>query len=441
MLARMPLGGGAARSVQEGVHEADWGPGRQFAIVREVEGRSRLECPIGTVLHQTVGWQSHIRVSPDGTKIAFMDHPQRGNDEGSVAVVDMQGNLEVLSTGWLSAQGLAWSPDGREVWFTAFRAESSRTLYAVTLTGDVRPVFQTAGHLVLADISRQGKVLVIHGNTRMRMRAIHLADGRTKDLSWLDWTLVRDLSPDGHTVIFDETGVGGGELHSIYMRDTDDSPAVRLGDGVSGRLSPDGRWVMAALGGTPVKLTLLPVGAGETKFIPLGKLHVQNFAWFPDGKHICMTANEGSGGLRLYRAEVETGAYAPFSEEGIAAFDLLVGPDGEWVASRGPDMTLKLYPVHGSEPRPLPTATPDLRPFAWSSDGSCLFGFERGKVPAVIYKIDVKTGERTKWRELTPSDRTGVDSLTRLAMTPDQSTIVFSFPQSLCDLFAIEGLM
>jgi len=397
---------------------------------------------VGKVLHQTVGWQSHIRVSPDGTKIAFMDHPLRGDDQGNIAVVDMEGNLAVLSTGWLSAQGLAWSPDGREVWFTAFKAESSRTLYAVTLTGDVRPVFQTAGHLVLADISRQGKVLVIHGNTRMRMRALHLGDGRTTDLSWLDWTLVRDLSPDGHTVIFDETGVGGGELHSIYMRDTDDSPAVRLGDGVSGRLSPDGRWVMAALGGTPVKLTLLPVGAGETKFIPIGKLHVQNFAWFPDGKHICMAANEGSGGLRLYRAEVETGAYAPFSEEGIAAFDLLVGPDGEWVASRGPDMTLKLYPVHGSEePRALPTATPDLRPFAWSSDGGCLFGFERGKVPAVIYKIDVKTGERTKWRELTPSDRTGVDSLTRLAMTPDQSTIVFSFPQSLCDLFAIEGLI
>src|SRR6267154_1073999 len=172
MLARMPLGGGAPRAVQEGVHEADWGPGRQFAIIRESGGMTRLECPIGKVLHQTPGWQSSLRVSPDGTRIAFLDHTYRGNDMGNVAVVDMEGNLEVLSTGWNSAQGLAWSPDGREVWFTAFRAESSRTLYAVTLDGALRPVFQTAGHLNLVDISRQGKVLVVHGNNRMRMQLL-----------------------------------------------------------------------------------------------------------------------------------------------------------------------------------------------------------------------------------------------------------------------------
>ena len=441
MLARMPLGGGAARSVQADVHEADWGPGRQFAIIREFEGRSRIECPIGNVLYQTVGWQSHIRVSPDGARIAFIDHPQRGNDEGNVVVVDMKGNLQVLSTGWSSVQGLAWSPDGQEVWFTAFRVESSRTLYAATLRGDVRPVFQTAGHLILADISRQGRVLVIHGNNRMRMQSLRLADDSHQDLSWLDWTLVRDVSPDGRTIIFDETGSGGGELHSIYMRDTDGSPAVRLGDGVSGRLSPDGQWVLAGLTGASPKIVLLPVGAGETKFIPLERLHVQNFAWFPDGKHICMTASEGSAALRLYRTDVERGSSTSFSEEGIAAFDLVVGPDGEWVAARAPDMILKLYPVHGGEPRTLPSVTPDLRPFAWSANGDALFAFERGKVPGIIYRIDVNTGERARWREISPLDRTGVDSLTRLAMTPDQSMIVFSYPQSLCDLFAIEGLM
>jgi hypothetical protein len=225
------------------------------------------------------------------------------------------------------------------------------------------------------------------------------------------------------------------------MRETDGSPAVRLGDGVAGRLSPDGKWVMSGLTGPLPKISLLPVGAGETKFIPLERLHVQNFAWFPDGNHVCMTASEGSGALRLCRANVETGAHTFFSEEGIAAFDLLVAPDGEWVAARAPDMVLKLYPVHGGEPRPLASITADLRPFAFSADGGAVFSFERGKVPAIIYRTDVKTGERTNWRDLSPLDRTGVDSLTRLAMTPDESVIVFSYPQSLCDLFAIEGLM
>ena len=440
MLARMPLGGGAPRAVQDGVHEADWGPARQFAIIREVGGMTRVECPIGKVLFQAAGWQSNIRVSPDGTKVAFLDHPWRGNDAGNVAVVDMEGNLKVLSTGWSSAQGLAWSPDGREVWFTAFRAESSRTLYAVTLDGTLRAVFQTAGHLNLADISRQGQVLVVHGNNRMRMQLLGVADGRVQDLTWLDWSLARDISPDGRTVLFDETGVGGGELHSVYIRDADGSPAIKLGEGVNPRLSPDGRWALTALEGTPPRILLLPTGAGETRIVPTGKLNCHNAAWFPDGRHICAVANEGNGGLRLYEVDVESGEQRALSGEGTSPMDVLVSPDGKFVGARGPDLTFSLYPVDGGQPEPLSVVEPEERVFGWSADGKALFAFQRGTLPANSYRIDIATGERTHYRELAPSDSTGVDGLTRVVMTPDESTLVFSYPQSLCDLYVIEGL-
>jgi Tol biopolymer transport system component len=441
MLARMPLGGGAPRSIQEGVHEADWGPGRQFAIIRESGGMTRIECPIGKVLHQTPGWQSSLRVSPDGTKIAFLDHPWRGNDAGNVAVVDMQGNLEVLSSGWNSAQGVAWSPDGREVWFTAFRAESSRTLYAVTLDGAQRPIFQTAGHLNLADISRQGQVLVVHGNNRMRMQLLGIADGRTQDLTWLDWSLARDISPDGRTVLFDETGVGGGEFHSVYIRDADGSPAIKLGEGVNPRLSPDGRWALTAVEGTPLRILLLPTGAGETRIVQTGKLNCHNATWFPDGKHICVVANEGDGGLRLYQVDLESGEQRAFSEEGVSPMDLLVTPDGKFVGARGPDLTFFLYPLDGGTPKPVPLVGSEERVFGWSADGSALFLFQRGALPAKSFRINLATGERTLYRELSPADRTGVDGLTRVVMTPDESTLAFSYPQSLCDLYVIEGLM
>jgi len=441
MLARMPLGGGAPRAVQEGVHEADWGPGRQFAIIRESGGLTRLECPIGKVLHQTPGWQSSLRVSPDGTRIAFLDHPHRGNDAGNVAVVDMEGNFEVLSTGWNSAQGLAWSPDGREVWFTAFRAESSRTLYAVTLDGALRPVFQTAGHLNLADISRQGQVLVVHGNSRMRMQLLDTADGRVQDLTWLDWSLARDISADGKTVLFDETGVGGGEFHSVYIRDADGSPAIKLGEGVNPRLSPDGRWALTGVEGTPPRLILLPTGAGETRIVPTGKLYCHYATWFPDNRRICVAANEGDGGLRLYEIDLESGQQRAFSEEGVSPMDILVSRDGTSVGARGPDLTFCLYPVDGGTPKPLSLVGPEERVFGWSADGSALFLFQRGALPAKSFRIDVATGERKLYRELSPADRTGVDGLTRISMTPDEATLVFSYPQSLCDLYVIEGLL
>jgi len=441
MLARMPLGGGAPRAVQDGVHEADWGPGRQFAIIRESGGMTRLECPIGKVLHQTPGWQSSLRVSPDGTKIAFLDHPHRGNDAGNVAVVDMEGNFEVLSTGWNSAQGLAWSPDGREVWFTAFRTESSRTLYAVTLDGALRPVFQTAGHLNLADISRQGQVLVVHGNSRMRMQLLDTTDGRVQDLTWLDWSLARDISADGKTVLFDETGVGGGEFHSVYIRDADGSPAIKLGEGVNPRLSPDGRWALTGVEGTPPRLILLPTGAGETRIVPTGKLYCHYATWFPGSKRICVAANEGSGGLRLYEIDLESGQQRAFSEEGVSPMDILVSRDGTSVGARGPDLTFFLYPVDGGTPKPLSLVGPEERVFGWSADGSALFLFQRGALPAKSFRIDIATGERKLYRELSPADRTGVDGLTRISMTPDEATLVFSYPQSLCDLYVIEGLL
>jgi Tol biopolymer transport system component len=328
MLARMPLGGGAPRELLDNVQEADWSPdGRQLAVVRDVGGLARIEYPAGKVLYQTAGWPGSIRVSPDGTKIAFMDHPFRGNDAGSVAVVDLQGNFTVLSSGWQSAQGLAWSPDGREIWFTAFRDEASRTLYAVNLDGVARPVFQTAGHMTVQDISREGRVLVFHGNDRMRLEYFGPGDSRPRDLTWLDWSLLRDISPDGKSILFDETGVAGGELHSVYMRGTDGSPAVKLGDGVNPRLSPDGNWALTALEGTPPRLILLPTGAGETKIVPTGKLHCHSTAWFPDGKRICVVANEGDGSLRLFQVDIDSGLQRAFSPEGVSL---------RWIHARRP---------------------------------------------------------------------------------------------------------
>ncbi len=110
VLARVPLSGGAPREVLEGVQWADWSPdGNNFVIVRDLEGQNRLEFPIGKVLYKTAGWISHPRISPKGNLIAFIDHPARRDDAGSVEVVDLAGNKKTLSQGWGSAQGLASS--------------------------------------------------------------------------------------------------------------------------------------------------------------------------------------------------------------------------------------------------------------------------------------------------------------------------------------------
>src|SRR5262249_32146603 len=119
-LARAPLAGGAPREVLEQVQWADWSPdGSKFLVVRDLGGMNRIEFPIGTTIYETGGWIGHPRVSPTGDLVAFADHPIQGDDSGSLAMVDMQGKKTTLTDEWFTIQGVAWAPEGKEIWFTA----------------------------------------------------------------------------------------------------------------------------------------------------------------------------------------------------------------------------------------------------------------------------------------------------------------------------------
>jgi Tol biopolymer transport system component len=209
-LARAPLAGGAPREILNGVQWADWSPdGNAMAVVRDVEGRNRLEYPIGKVLYETAGWISHPRIAPNGERIAFIDHPLQGDDGGSVAIVDLSGHSRTLSTGWFSAQGLAWSPDGDEIWFTATKVGIDHVLYAVTLAGRERLVARMPGSLTLLDVWKDGRVLLTRSTWRREVTRLS-QKGKEIDLSWLDYSFPADLSADGKTLLFDEEGAGGG---------------------------------------------------------------------------------------------------------------------------------------------------------------------------------------------------------------------------------------
>src|SRR5260370_40370438 len=91
-LARVALNGGAPRELADDVTDADWSPdGQQLAVTRPEAGQWRLEYPIGKVLATSPGWMDLPRISPDGRRLAFADHPQRGDSLGRVVVIDTAG--------------------------------------------------------------------------------------------------------------------------------------------------------------------------------------------------------------------------------------------------------------------------------------------------------------------------------------------------------------
>ena len=118
-LARVPLSGGSPREVLDQVRDAAWGPDGNLAVVHIVNGRDRLEYPIGKVLYDTAGWISDPRFSRQGDKIAFFDHTADPDTRGTVAVVNMSGHKQILTREWEDVRGLAWSPRDQEMWFAA----------------------------------------------------------------------------------------------------------------------------------------------------------------------------------------------------------------------------------------------------------------------------------------------------------------------------------
>ncbi len=440
-LAVMPIDGGAARDLIENVQEADWSPdGTKLAIVRWVNGRNQIEYPAGKVLYETAGWISHPRVSPKGDLIAFMDHPVQWDDRGFVAVVDLTGKKTVLTEEWKGEEGVAWFPDGSEVWFTATSSTEIDSLYAVTLSGQVRLTSRMMNKLLLHDISSDGRLLLQgfedQGSTFARL------PGNAKELSISVPQNGKhtDLSIDGRTSLFVYSDAGSGINYSTYLSKADGSPAVRLGNGADSLLSPDGKWALATLQ-VPPQLILLPTGAGETRRLERGPIErfSRSVGWLPDGKRVVFQGNESGHDLRCYLQNIESGAPSPITPEGTRG--ILLSPDGKWVIAADAHNNVTLYPVEGGAPKPISNLEVGDQIVGWDSNGRSLYVTRKQEMPIKVYRFDLTTGRKVLLKEILPADTAGIFyRQASIRMTPDGKGYVYTISRRLSDLFLVEGL-
>lgn len=439
-LAQISLAGGAApRDILKEVEWAEWSPdGKSLAIVRATPAKMTLEFPAGKVLYETTGWVGHPRMSPDGSLIAFIDHPTPGDDGGSIASVDLSGRVEKLSEPFASAQGLAWSSNG-EIWFTATRVGGNRSLHSATRGGKVRERLRVPGSLTLQDISRDGRLLVVRDTWRSEMVALAPGESKERDLTWLDWSLPAALSDDGKRVLFSETGEGGGAGYSVYVRNTDGSPAVRLGEGNAADLSPDGEWALAIVqSAQDPQLVAYATGAGERKVFSKEGLLVYGATFLPDGKQIVLTAREPGHGTRLYLRSFDGGKPQALTPEGYSGLGI-VAPDGKWTVVAGPDRRRYLYPLSGGEPTPVPGLDREDLVDQRSLDGRFLFVHRREEIPANVFRLEIANGRKEHWRTLMPADAAGVRSMS-IVPSPSGEAYLYTYVRTLSDLYLVESV-
>ncbi|HKD16946.1 MAG TPA: protein kinase [Thermoanaerobaculia bacterium] len=438
-LARVPLTGGVPKEVLQDVTEADWAPGgSDLAVVHHASGKDRLEYPIGKVLYETAGWIQDPRFSRDGRRIAFIDHPG-ADDGGGVAFVDLAGKKTDLVSGFATIQGLAWSADGREVWFTAARTGIQREIFAVDPSGRLRLVRTMQGTPALLDLAASS-ALVTEDDYRSGTFVFLQGQNDPKDLGWFDWTSDRGLTPDGQQFLFDESGEGGGPNGSVYLRPTDGSAAVRLGDGTAQALSPDGTYALTRTTSEPQHFVVVPVKAGQPHVFPPDSFgQVTYGAFFPDGFRFAFEAHAPGHGGRLYVQALSGGPATPVSAEGINSGRLFVSPDARWIAALGPDRRIHLYPTGGGSPTELPSSKAGDNPSGWTADGRGIY-VSGGGIPCRIDVIDIATGARTHVRDLVPADDAGMNSRGATRVTPDGRTMTLGFNRILSTLYWIRDL-
>jgi hypothetical protein len=434
-LAQIPLTGGAPRELLEDVNDADFAADGRVVVVRSDRGHARLEFPIGTVLYETAGWLSSPRVSPDGTHVAFHEHPLHDDDRGWPAVVDVatRGKRNLLPE-QSTLSRLAWTPDGQRVCFA-----SAGT---ISCTGIEKPeariVVRGAQRFVLHDIAADGRMLATTYGIHGRLLAGEVG-GREIDLSWHDSAFPVDFSPDGNRILFESLDYG------VNLRELNGGPPIRLAEGIPAGISLDGRSVLALAPDVPTTLSIVPAGPGATRTLSRGSLVGHTWAaWMPDGRHVVISASEPGHGSRLYLQDTAGGEPRAFTDAGVRLMTYLprvVSPDGRFVIAVGPDQRPALYPVAGGDPQPIAALGNDLMPIGWGESPEVIFA--RGRVLGrllPVFKIDLTTGRRQKVAEVGPTDPTGAPLVVLVQVSRDGRRYAYNTSQTLGALFLIEGV-
>jgi eukaryotic-like serine/threonine-protein kinase len=442
MLARAPLAGGSPKDLLSDVRWADWSSDGELAVVHNIDGHSRLEYPIGKVLFQSGGWISNIRFSPQGDKIAFMDHPTLWDNRGTVCVVDLAGHEKTLTGEWESEQGVAWRPDGDEIWFSGIQRGNNLNLMAVTLSGKVRTILDLPMGITLQDISADGKVLVALNSKRLAMSFGTIAGAGDMELSWHDWNVAKDISRDGQSVLFEDASEAAGSSYAVALRKLDDSLPIRLGEGSAGGLSPDGKWAISVLTTSQgQKVTLLPIGAGQPRPVDLNGLEKIQNGWarfLADGEWLIANGNEPGHATRCFVLSLTGGKHKAVTPEGTLCGPS--SPDSRFVVGVAQNSDMAIYPIAGGPSRPISGLKEGFRAVQWSDDGRVLYGYQAGELPSKIYMAEIATGKETVIRELTPRSPAGVVTVSPVVVSRDGKRFAYSYNQTLSTLFLISGL-
>jgi DNA-binding winged helix-turn-helix (wHTH) protein len=401
------------------------------------DGWFALEYPAGRLVYRTRAQLESARVAPQGGRVAFIEHPVTGEDSGCVMVASRTEPARCLSGDWDSVKGLAWPPSGAEVWFTAAASGEDRKLRAVNLKGQARQVAEMPGGMILLDISRAGDVLIARPTSRVSMLSGSLRDKVVRDISLFDWSRAAAISADGSSVLFDESGQGGGRKHGVYLYETEQNKARRIADGRAMDVSSDGAWALIQKADDRRALWL--VSTKDHQEIAIKAMSATyNWARFLEGRDcqeiVASVTYPGQGEL-LMKQELPNGKPVTLLRN-LALSDAIVDGAGQMMVGRDRGSAFVLVDLVRKTARPLPLAN-DVRPAAFS-EGRLITSRCAGRAIA-LESVNLEDGTAQPYGEVSSNEAAGLSELIAMRLAKDGQTFVYSQSESVSTLYVVSG--
>jgi Tol biopolymer transport system component len=441
-LARAALAGGPAKEMLTEVVAADWSEdGKDLVVVRSGANGHKLEFPAGSVVFETSSRLLAVRLSPDRRLVAVSEHPILGDDRGRVLIVDRAGKTVAKSVEFASLNGIAWPPGGREVFFTASEVGADNSLRALGVDGHARQVLDSTGRLVVHDVAPDGRVLLERTTLRTEMMHRRAADKEDRELSWLDYSGAVALSSDGKTVLFYESGEGGGAEYATYLRGFDGSPPVRVGSGRALDLSPDGSLVLTVDIRDPSAIDVTPTGPGQARKLRIPSLVAHEDGGFlADGRRVFVMGRQDSGVRSTWLTDLDGSSprQLPLPPGRFLAQDTFSADGSRFIADCPDGKYPCLYDTERGDPKVIPGTERGWMGVAIDLRGRLYF---RDRTPWRVEKLyRVENGRAIVLGELAPRDRAGAAGMLDVAVSADGEAWVYTFLRRLSELHVVSGL-
>ncbi len=201
-------------------------------------------------------------------------------------------------------------------------------------------------------------------------------------------------------MLFSEAGEAGGGEYAVFIRDTNGAPAVRLGQGTSRALSPDGQWALVLRQNmNPPDFVLLPVGVGQLRPLSTGKVTPNRGEFLADSKGIVFDGHEPGHASRIYIMSLDSAQPRPLTPEGYTLRGPVVSPDGKRLVVMNAE-GLSEVSIEGGQPQLGEALRPGIASLPGQKTDRAGSSVKTIETACTVSRLDPQTGARTPWRSI-----------------------------------------